>query len=156
MKVLVLSDSHGSWRNLITAIEKENDCSLVFFLGDGITDIERCKALYPEKKFVVVKGNCDRDSSYDDIAYKYIEKNTVVASHGHRFSVKITLSELLKHTQGVMGNIAFYGHTHVPDFHYDSTYNVFVLNPASASEGKYAVAEISEKGIDAEFKSIFG
>ena len=155
MKALVLSDSHGLWKNLMLAIEKEKDCELVFFLGDGISDIERCMTLHPDKKFIVVKGNCDYDSSYDDVAYKYIEKNTIVASHGHRFSVKITLSDLLRHTQGVMGNIAFYGHTHVPDFHYDKSYNIFVLNPGSASEGKYAVAEITEKGIEAEFKNVY-
>ena len=155
MKVLVLSDSHSLTRNMIAALEKEEDCSLVFFLGDGLSDLEKCKALFPEKSFIAVKGNCDRDYSYDDIAYKYIEKNTVVACHGHRFSVKITLSELLKHTEGVMANIAFYGHTHIPDFHYERAYNVFVLNPGSLADGRYAVAEITAKGIDAELKGLY-
>lgn len=155
MKVLVMSDSHGAERNMIAAIEKEKECSLIFFLGDGLKELEKCKELYPEKKFIAVAGNCDSGFKYDDVAYKYIEKNTVVACHGHRFSVKITLTELLKHTEGVMANIAFYGHTHKADFHYDRYFNIYVLNPGSMAEGKYAVADITEKGIDAEFKSIF-
>ncbi len=155
MKVLVLSDSHGRVSNMAAAIERESDCSLVFFLGDGLADAEKCMDRFPEKSFIAVKGNCDSGYAYDDTAYKYIEKNTIVACHGHRFSVKITLSDLLAHTKGVLGNIAFYGHTHKQDFHYERGWDVFVLNPGSIGMGNYAVAEITPKGIDAEFKNIF-
>lgn len=154
MKVLVLSDSHGCVFNLYSAIEKESDCQIVFFLGDGISDIEKCMDKYPQKKFICVKGNNDFGYSYDDVAYKYIEGNTIVAAHGHTFSVRQTLCEVFAHAQSVRANVVFYGHTHRADFHYDAGYGIFVLNPGAACSGKYAVATITKDGVDAQLMTL--
>ena len=51
MKVLVLSDSHGNTTNFSRAIEKEGECKIVFFLGDGANDLEKMKKEY-EKPIV--------------------------------------------------------------------------------------------------------
>ena len=55
MKVILVSDSHGFTDNIIEAIEKEPDCDTIFFLGDGISDIEKCIVHYPQKKFFVLR-----------------------------------------------------------------------------------------------------
>ena len=41
MNVLVLSDSHGAVHYLRRILETETECELVFFLGDGLSDIEK-------------------------------------------------------------------------------------------------------------------
>ena len=39
MRILLLSDSHGHARRLRRVLERERECSLVFFLGDGLRDV---------------------------------------------------------------------------------------------------------------------
>ena len=57
MKVLVFSDSHGASNLAEEMLNKENECSLVFFLGYGIDEAEKIKERYRYKKFILVKGN---------------------------------------------------------------------------------------------------
>lgn len=153
MNVLVVSDSHGSVTYLRHIIEKETDCEIVFFLGDGESDIKKCIEDFPEKKFVCVCGNCDSEHYFPDEAYKYIEGNTVAAVHGHRQQVKLTLSSLLEKTSSVLGNVAFYGHTHRADTYFDG--RILAVNPGAVCEGSYAVVSLTNKGPEVFFKSVF-
>ena len=117
MRVLVLSDSHGAARRLRAVLETEADCPVVFFLGDGLSDLEKAKEAFPARKFVAVQGNCDRMgeyTSYDDFAYQYIEGHTIIATHGHRAAVRYGLGDLLQKAQGVRADVALFGHTHRP------------------------------------------
>lgn len=156
MKVILVSDSHGFTDNIIEAIEKEPDCDTIFFLGDGISDIEKCIVHYPQKKFFCVKGNNDYwDKKHDIVAYKYLEGNTIVYTHGHTFDVRRTLSDLADHAQSVMAGVAFYGHTHKADIYYDGYKKVYMVNPGAICSGNYAVVTLNEKGADAKLKTIF-
>ncbi len=144
MKVLVLSDSHGFTANLKTILDRETECETVFFLGDGLRDIESLKAGYPEKKFVAVKGNCDLYEVGEKDAYKYIDGMTILATHGDLYSVKRSLSDLIEKLQSIRGNLALYGHTHQPNL-YSHPAGVFAVNPGAVCQGKYCVLDI-EKG----------
>ena len=158
MDALVFSDSHGRTELLLKMLKDEDDCELCFFLGDGEKDLATVMTLFPKKKFIYVRGNCDPDGVLDgaeDVAYKTIEGTTIVATHGHRFFVKTTLHPLLDHAEGVMAKAVFYGHTHVPDFHYDSSFRLFVLNPGALCAGNYARIEINKHGIEADFRSVY-
>ncbi|MCM1391387.1 MAG: YfcE family phosphodiesterase [Ruminococcus sp.] len=155
MDVLLISDSHGSVNNIRTAIEKENDCAMLFFLGDGLSDIEKVKSDYPNKTFLCVPGNNDFGYTEDTVAYKYIEGNTIVYTHGHRFNVRYSLGDLLAHADSVMANVVFYGHTHRADLRYDSYKGVYLINPGAMCEGKYAVVTLNKYGAETEFKSIY-
>ena len=75
MKVLVFSDSHGALGLAEEMLRGESDCSLVFFLGDGMEEAEKMRDKYKDKKFILVKGNNDWYSHADTEAYKYIEAN---------------------------------------------------------------------------------
>ena len=155
MKVLVFSDSHGALTLAEEMLNKENDCSLVFFLGDGMEEAEKMRDRYKEKKFFLVKGNNEWYSLSDTEAYKYVEGLTLMACHGHKFNVRFALRSLLNAAESVRANIALYGHTHKSGMYNDPVTGVCAINPGALCEGKYAVLSI-EKGIfDIEFKSIY-
>lgn len=146
MKVLVLSDSHGAVHFLRRILNAETEAEIVFFLGDGLGDIEKVKPDFPEKKFITVKGNNDFYYQESREAYKYIEGMTIMACHGDAFGVRSTLRELINKTASVRGNLALYGHTHIRNLYSDPATGIFAVNPGAVCEGQYCVLDI-EKGM---------
>ena len=51
MKVLVLSDSHGAVHFLRRILDTEPEAEIVFFLGDGLSDIEKVKLALTEQGY---------------------------------------------------------------------------------------------------------
>lgn len=141
MKVLVLSDSHGALHHLRRILHKESDCKTVFFLGDGLDDIEKVEIEHPDKKFICVKGNNDFYHNTEREAYKYIGGMTIMACHGDAFGVRSTLRLLISKTASVRGNLALYGHTHISNLYSDPS-GVFAVNPGAVYDGRYCVLEI--------------
>ena len=154
MKVLVFSDSHGASTLADEMINKEKDCSMVFFLGDGIEEAEKMIDIYKDKKFILVKGNNDWSSQVDTEAYKYIEGLTIMSCHGHRFNVRFSLRDLLTAAGSVVANIALYGHTHKSGMYNDPITGICAINPGALCDGKYAVLTIQKGTFDIEFKSV--
>ncbi len=154
MKVLVFSDSHGASALANTMINKEKDSSTVFFLGDGIDEVEKLRDRYADKNFILVKGNNDWYSQTDTEAYKYIEGITLMACHGHKFNVRFSLRDLLSSAQSVRANIALYGHTHKSGMYNDPVTGICAINPGALCEGKYAVLTIEKGCFDIDFKTI--
>ncbi len=152
MRVLAVSDSHGSARRFKAVLEAEPDCPVVFFLGDGLSDLLRVKDAFPARKFVAVRGNCDplgEYTSYDDFAYQYIEGHTVLATHGHRVSVRFGLGDLVQKAQAVRADVALYGHTHVPRS--ETRNGVLCVNPGALCDGCYAVLTLTKQQTDVSF-----
>ena len=154
MKVLVFSDSHGAAESVREMLRREEDCSVVFFLGDGIDQAERLRDTYKDKKFILVRGNNDWYSQADTEAYKYIEGVTLMACHGHKFNVRFSLRELLSSAQSVRANVVLYGHTHKSGLYNDPVTGICAVNPGALCEGKYAVLTIERGGFDVDFKAI--
>lgn len=155
MKVLVFSDSHGAGNLAEEMLNKEKECSMVFFLGDGIEEAEKMKDRYKDKKFILVKGNNDWYSQVDTEAYKYIDGLTVMSCHGHKFNVRFALRSLLDAAGSVRANIALYGHTHRSAMYNDPVTGICAINPGALCEGKYAVLTIEKGAFDIEFKSVY-
>ena len=105
MKALVFSDSHGALNSAIEMLTREKDCPLVFFLGDGARDFQRLTEIFPDRKFIGVKGNNDFHYSLETEAYKHIDGVTVMACHGHIFDVRFSLTSLLRKAQSVMAHV---------------------------------------------------
>ena len=59
MKIIVFSDSHGNFNALYRVMEMHRDARAFFHLGDGQRELDDIEALYPEKEFHSVCGNCD-------------------------------------------------------------------------------------------------
>ncbi len=154
MKALVFSDLHGLRGFAVDMLEKEKDCDIVFFLGDGASQVEALSELYPAKKFVMVKGNNDFSCQLDTEAYKHIDGVTIMACHGHLFDVRYTLTSLLRKAQSVRANIALYGHTHKAAMYNDPATGICAINPGALCEYKYCVLTIEKGQFDVEFKSL--
>ena len=154
MKVIVISDSHGSTNNIIYALSREKDITPVIFLGDGIGDIEQAEEWFPEHKFICVNGNCDSYLSDNTVAYKHIEGTTIVMTHGHRFNVKVSRRELINHAKGVLAHLALYGHTHRAEDTVDPLTGIRLVNPGALYDGHYAVIDFRKGSVDVELKRI--
>ena len=78
MRILVLSDSHGHFYELMKIIDRHRDINKIIFLGDGERDFELLKK---EKEILMVKGNCDFGSQLRTIELDRIEDNLIMACH---------------------------------------------------------------------------
>ena len=154
MKVIVISDSHGSTNNIIYALSREKDITTVIFLGDGMDDIQLAELWFPEHKFICVNGNCDSYLSDNTVAYKHIEGTTIVMTHGHRFNVKVSRRELINHAKGVLAHLALYGHTHRAEDTVDPLTGIRLVNPGALYDGRYAVIDFRKGSVDVELKRI--
>ena len=158
-KVLVISDSHGSSENFLSALlEQGPSCDALVFCGDGIRDLAACLGYIPLDSKVreampaviaMVQGNNDcsvypfRNPDYSKekkndyfIELKIPLQNTlcicghkVFVTHGHRYSLYRGLEELGNAAVKEKASIVLYGHTHVALSCWYA--NTLLLNPGS-------------------------
>ncbi|MBR6940407.1 MAG: YfcE family phosphodiesterase [Clostridia bacterium] len=142
MRILVLSDSHGHFYELMKIIDRHRDINKIIFLGDGERDFDLLKK---EKEILMVKGNCDFGSQLRTIELDRIEDNLIMACHGHTFEVKYSNSLLLRRAGELGVRLALYGHTHVQSLEY--TDGIYLFNPGAVANGQYGIADITKDGI---------
>ena len=150
MRILVLSDSHRNTRVIDKILSAQPDAEHVFFLGDNISDIENFEYLYSDKKFHSLSGNCDFASMAPSVGVEIIDKIKILYAHGHTFSVKGGIGNILKTAKQNECKILLFGHTHVALTLYED--GVYIVNPGSCSQPRdgapsYAVIDVTEKGI---------
>lgn len=145
MKIIVVSDSHGSVDLLFDAIRKNSKAEVIAFCGDGHNDIEGVKKAFPDKMVIAVKGNCDWCCDY-----AYLEEITlcgrkIIITHGHMYGVKEGYSRINYFAQSVNADIALFGHTHSPYLDYDG--RVLLMNPGSIGyHREYGILDIDDNG----------
>ena len=152
MKILVVTDSHGNFQNLINAYEKEEP-QIVFCTGDHSTDAEDLSFVKEEADYYIVRGNCDYyDTKHDDILKVEVEGKTILLAHGHHYGVKSTYDLIRQEglNQGV--DMVVFGHTHTP---YLEEKEVILFNPGALKDGFYGVLDIEEEKIDIALKSLY-
>ena len=147
MKVLVLSDSHGDFYNVNKILQSQPGAEVVFFLGDGLNDIERCRLNYPEKMFITVRGNCDWGSDAPIEQFFSIEGKKIMATHGHEYNVKFTYSEAIYRARENKCEVLLFGHTHNAVTAYD--HGLYIMNPGSAHGygATYGLLDITQQGV---------
>lgn len=138
MKILVVSDSHGNLENLIKMYEDVLP-QIVICTGDVTKDIDELSYIFPDRKYYIVRGNCDMfDRKYDiDLEFDICGKKFFI-THGHKYGVKYDLSKLEKISKNY--DFTIFGHTHIPYKNLDKTSTIF--NPGSAGMGSFGVIEI--------------
>ena len=156
MKCLIFSDSHGDAYFINEALRLHKDAEAVFFLGDGLSDIE---PLVFEKKSVswlFVRGNCDfRDNVLGEPAKKTDEiclfGKKIVLTHGDMYGAKLGMDRLVYLAEERAADIVLFGHTHRAEENYISVSErgVYFLNPGSISSSHgnkptYGILSISE------------
>ncbi len=133
-KIVVFSDSHGSYDEMEMVIKKEKP-DLVFFLGDGERDIDLIQSIYDDLKVMAVRGNCDLYSDLPAFLDFSIHGVRIFATHGHSYEVKYdrTLHVLKKEGKKYGADVILFGHTHEP--YYEKYNGVIIMNPGTIGEG---------------------
>lgn len=148
MRILVVSDSHGSmaWFDKIKTVFDSVDC--VIHLGDHQSDAEKIRERVKIPVYAV-SGNCDFGSGESEIC-QYIGGIKVFATHGHRYRVDNDIYAISAAAREHEAALCLYGHTHVPDI--TNFYGIWFVNPGSVSRPRsfsgptYAIIEIDKKG----------
>lgn len=153
MKCIVLSDTHGYIETAKYALSKNPDAEVVFFLGDGIEDIEFVANGRSDIMWIAVKGNCDRTALFRENHLKGVESITllgkkIVLTHGNLYGAKSGLGALIYLARETEADILLFGHTHTPCEIYVSEFEkpFYLFNPGTASgyEGSFGIIELSE------------
>lgn len=146
MRILVLSDSHRHISNLFAAIENEPNAELVYFLGDGLYEVEDAVSVFKDKKlFIIVRGNCDFGGNVPFCDIRSVGENKIYASHGAEENVKLSFVGIKRAAKENNCNIALFGHTHEKYYSYEDGLHLF--NPGSIKDGNYGVIDVMENGV---------
>ena len=152
MKILVVSDSHGSRELLNSIVLKHKDSiDLMIHLGDNLVDGIDVSRSFPTVAFLGVLGNCDYASMYADAHYEgsfLAEGVRIFYTHGHKYNVDYGIEFLALNAKLKGASIALYGHTHVAKI--CDSMGITVINPGSISRprdnsgGSYAIIDIKD------------
>ena len=150
MKILIVSDTHKSHRNLEKVIEKVRPFDMLIHLGDveGGEDYIKALAACPAH---FVRGNNDFFSDLPAEEEFFIEGYHIFITHGHSYYVSMGEECLKLEARGRGADIVMYGHTHKPS--YTKEEDLITLNPGSMAyprqEGRrpsYMIMEINHQG----------
>ena len=154
MRILIISDTHGSHRNLDEVLEREKDIDMLLHLGDVENDDDYIEAVM-DCPVHIVAGNNDYFLYLPREKEIQIGKYKVFMTHGHNYYVSMNTERLRQAARQRGADIVMYGHTHRPKV--DASEDVIVVNPGSLSyprqEGRratYIIMEINRAG-EAEF-----
>ena len=152
IKILVFSDSHGRYNNMIKAIDMHPDCSHVIFCGDGADDIEYVEGLYPGLIFHAVKGNMDFFSDLSDYIQTVIDGKTFIVVHGHRHGVKYSMESIRNCIADNAADVLCFGHTHEQYLENNGSVRPkYLVNPGAAYDGDFAVISVMGNDILVSF-----
>ncbi len=148
MRILVMSDSHGSGSAIEHAIEQQPDAQNVIFLGDGENEIENATYIYPERIFHIVCGNCDFGSNKPIHQVVTIGGKRIFICHGHTYGVKSTYENVIKAALNENADVVLFGHTHISYTEYRD--GLYIMNPGSltrSSSSSYGFIDITDSGV---------
>ena len=119
MKCLVFSDSHGYAGFMRRALRNHPDCEAVFFLGDGLRDLDELWGEFPTVTFYPVRGNCDTTFIAMGMSVLKTGECTlmgkrIVYNHGDLTGVKYGITGTVKLAVETDADIVLFGHTHSP------------------------------------------
>lgn len=152
MKILIVSDSHGSKKELNMILNRhQHTMDAMIHCGDS-------ELKYNEdvmEPFLKVRGNCDLDTNYPEEEIQKIGPLQFFVTHGHLYNVKMSLMNILYRASELEAAIVCFGHSHIA--YAEQVNGVILINPGSIhlpklrKEKTYVICEINEK----EVKVIF-
>lgn len=147
MRILVLSDVHSRPEMAEKIIANHPDIKHIFFLGDGIKNMENISFLNTDRTFYMVSGNCDTDSFEPSAAFKTLFGKKILYTHGNIHSVKLGLGRLKADAKAKGAQLVLFGHTHTAHEEYED--GIYYINPGAVTSypSSYAIIDISEAGI---------
>lgn len=128
MRIAVISDTHGEIDLVVRKLISIKDVDLILHLGDYSKDAEKISKKLSVKS-VIVKGNGDFGTLYneDELVEMYGKK--IFLTHGHRYGVHRNLNNLYYRGLELEADIILYGHTHVPLVLEEN--GITIMNPGS-------------------------
>ena len=135
------------------ALSMHRDAEAVFFLGDGLLDIEPLFSKYKGVAWLSVCGNCEGGvirPGISDFGSVTLFERKIIYTHGHRLGVKYGYETALEYARQNSADILLFGHTHRPLEKYSE--GVYLFNPGSISGGygeraSFGVMNISHRGV---------
>lgn len=147
MRILVVSDTHRDEFSLRKAILDQPRAEIVIHLGDGVEEAQFMKQSFPEKMFLMVRGNCDWNCPLPAVGEFTADGKKIFYTHGHAYNVKMGLEDAKIAARDKKADILLYGHTHFATVDYED--GLYIMNPGSlyGSEGTYGIIDITPAGI---------
>lgn len=161
MKVVILSDTHGSTQAVERVFSEQPDAELYLHAGDVLSDAKYLASLVGAElnageqdesvspRVIGVPGNTDWPDGNQPLARVVCAAgHRILLAHGHSFGVQYTTKFFADAAAESNCDIAVYGHTHVVDVSPGTP--ITVLNPGSAArprdayEPSYMVVEMEE------------
>lgn len=150
MKILIVSDTHKSHRNLEKVIERTEGVDMLIHLGDteGGEDYIRALVSCPAR---IISGNNDFFSELPREEEFEVQGKRIFITHGHSYYVSMNEEYLKREAKRRGADIVMYGHTHRPS--YSDKGGLIMLNPGSIAyprqvgrKPSYMIMEIDENG----------
>lgn len=143
-KILIVSDSHGQTAELeqIKAMHA-NEVDCMIHCGDS----ELPGKDQTINGFLTVRGNCDYDAAYPNDLIHEINGYRIFVTHGHKYSVKSSLMNLIYKALELNANIVCFGHSHILGA--EQVQGMLFINPGSLrmprlrKEKTYILLELS-------------
>lgn len=155
MKILVLSDSHGTAEYMHSAVKKERPDAIIH-LGDHAADADALDREFPLLPLCRVKGNCDfYEERYPTERCIEWEGVKIFATHGHRYGVKGGLLRFQYAAMEKDAQVALFGHTHMP--YCENMGELWLLNPGACGgrAPSYGIIEIEDGSVRCCVKDLF-
>lgn len=131
MKILIISDTHGSIDNVINYIDSNEKPDMIFHLGDYVRDgVEIGKKFDIPTK--IVRGNGDymeENFKYDEVIN--IKDKKILLTHGHKYNISFSIDRLFYKGRELEVDYILFGHTHIPVI--TRLKNMVLMNPGSPS-----------------------
>lgn len=147
MRILVVSDTHGDAFSLRAAILKQPRAEVVIHLGDGEEEAADAKASFPDRMFLMVRGNCDWGSTLPAEESITLAGKNIFYTHGYTYNVKYEMYSAISAARSRKADILLFGHTHAAMTEYRD--GIYIMNPGSlhSSSGTYGILDITHAGI---------
>ena len=147
MRILVVSDTHKDVYSLRKAILEQTKAEIVIHLGDGADEAQEMKESFPEKMFLMVRGNCDWGNTVPIFGDVTINGKNIFYTHGYTYHVKLGMSEAISTARDHKADILLFGHTHDAMVDYED--GLYIMNPGSlyGSTGTYGTIDLTDAGI---------
>ncbi|MFD0768213.1 metallophosphoesterase [Bacillus sp. CGMCC 1.60114] len=157
MKALIVSDSHGSVKELKQLKEQyEGNVDVMIHCGDSELTSQHSEL----EGFHVVKGNCDFAGDFSNDIIADVQSTRFLVTHGHLYNIKMTLQTLLYRAKEAEANVVCFGHSHILGA--EIIDDILFINPGSIllprsrREKTFALLEIQESEIEIRFLTLDG
>ncbi len=140
MKIIVMSDSHGSLNTVSDILDLHHDADAVIVLGDGLNDYSGRESANENQKFFFVSGNCDFYSVYQEEEFREFAGKKIFFCHGHKYGVKHGYDDIKARAEKLGADICLFGHTHIS--YSDYCGGIYYLNPGAVCHGEFGIITI--------------